>query len=130
MNWEVSVAITLDQQTKTDSQKRLLGIFDFPPIYMKCFRPVARGGARGAFAPPHRQLRSTFLIIWEIPKTSFKKKFSFLKKNVIQKIFSFLKKNVIQKNFLNKNVIQKKRTPPGKKSWLRACVYCLKIYLY
>ena len=25
-------------------------------------RPVARGGARGAFAPPHRQLRSTFLL--------------------------------------------------------------------
>ena len=25
-----------DQQTKTNSQKRLLGIFDFPPIYVKC----------------------------------------------------------------------------------------------
>ena len=25
-----------DQQTKTNSPKRLLGIFDFPPIYMNC----------------------------------------------------------------------------------------------
>ena len=29
-------AITHDQQTKTNSQKRLLGILDFPTIYMEC----------------------------------------------------------------------------------------------